>query len=212
MSRINHFELIETLLENEKVSVLPENFWKNRMTRYFYLIKNIKEFINIEELPSSFYFDFDNLVELLNTNKINEDMSLFFDLAGVKNKNGKIKGSDQSKEQFECVINLYLSLLNIDLNKTSKKEIQQVGDTNMSLILLENSLIFIKNGFEVEIEYKESLKEGKSLKRKQLLDLIFKEYTDKNKIMNSLIVFNEVFEKTQKEEDFKELLELNIVN
>ncbi|MBM24428.1 MAG: hypothetical protein CL760_01795 [Chloroflexi bacterium] len=212
MSRINHFELIETLLENEKVSVLPENFWKNRMTRYFYLIKNIKEFINIEELPSSFYFDFDNLVELLNTNKINEDMSLFFDLDGVKNKNGKIKGSDRSKEQFECVINLYLSLLNIDLNKTSKKEIQQVGDTNMSLILLENSLIFIKNGFEVEIEYKKSLKEDKSLKRKQLLDLIFKEYTDKNKIMNSLIVFNEVFEKTQKEEDFKELLELNIVN
>lgn len=212
MSRINHFELIETLLENEKVSVLPENFWKNRMTRYFYLIKNIKEFINIEELPSSFYFDFDNLVELLNTNKINEDMSLFFDLAGVKNKNGKIKSSDQSRAQFECVINLYLSLLNIDLNKTSKKEIQQVGDTNMSLILLENSLIFIKNGFEVEIEYKESLKEDKSLKRKQLLDLIFKEYTDKNKIMNSLIVFNEVFEKTQKEEDFKELLELNIVN
>ena len=182
------------------------------MTRYFYLIKNIKEFINIEELPSSFYFDFDNLVELLNTNKINEDMSLFFDLDGVKNKNGKIKGSDRSKEQFECVINLYLSLLNIDLNKTSKKEIQQVGDTNMSLILLENSLIFIKNGFEVEIEYKKSLKEDKSLKRKQLLDLIFKEYTDKNKIMNSLIVFNEVFEKTQKEEDFKELLELNIVN
>tara|TARA_Y100000588_G_scaffold275238_1_gene291370 strand:- start:24355 stop:24993 length:639 start_codon:yes stop_codon:yes gene_type:complete len=212
LSRINHFELIETLLENEKVSVLPENFWKNRMTRYFYLIKNIKEFINIEELPSSFYFDFDNLVELLNTNKINEDMSLFFDLDGVKNKNGKIKGSDRSKEQFECVINLYLSLLNIDLNKTSKKEIQQVGDTNMSLILLENSLIFIKNGFEVEIEYKKSLKEDKSLKRKQLLDLIFKEYTDKNKIMNSLIVFNEVFEKTQKEEDFKELLELNIVN
>ena len=212
MRRINHFDLIETLLENEKVSVLPENFWKNRMTRYFYLIKNIKEFINIEELPSSFYFDFDNLVELLNTNKINEDMSLFFDLDGVKNKNGKIKGSDRSKEQFECVINLYLSLLNIDLNKTSKKDIQQVGDTNMSLILLENSLIFIKNGFEVEIEYKKSLKEDKSLKRKQLLDLIFKEYTDKNKIMNSLIVFNEVFEKPQKEEDFKELLELNIVN
>ncbi len=212
MSRINHFELIETLLENEKVSVLPENFWKNRMTCYFYLIKNIKEFINIEELPSSFYFDFDNLVELLNTNKINEDMSLFFDLDGVKNKNGKIKWSNRSKEQFECVINLYLSLLNIDLNKTSKKEIQQVGDTNMSLILLENSLIFIKNGFEVEIEYKKSLKEDKSLKRKQLLDLIFKEYTDKNKIMNSLIVFNEVFEKTQKEEDFKELLELNILN